>query len=77
MDPIEVILRVFDCTDSYGPVSNLTRIERFERAERMGLGPSKEVSNLLRFWNRRVVIRGGNKVLLVMDMTFCRLLRGA
>jgi DNA polymerase delta subunit 4 len=64
MDDIEVILRVFDANEEFGPCSRMTcvagaiafarnqhtddhldsRLERWERAEKLGLKPDPEVS---------------------------------
>lgn len=46
--PVDVILKVFDTTDEYGPTSNLTRLERYERAKMLGLEPPPELGALLR-----------------------------
>ncbi|BGP18133.1 hypothetical protein JCM10213_007738 [Rhodosporidiobolus nylandii] len=48
LDDIEVILRVFDASDEYGPCSRLSRLERFERAEVLGLEPDPEIGEILR-----------------------------
>ncbi|KDE05457.1 hypothetical protein MVLG_04147 [Microbotryum lychnidis-dioicae p1A1 Lamole] len=46
--PLEVVLRVFDADPDYGPCSNQSRLERFERAERLGLEPPSEIGAILR-----------------------------
>eukprot|EP00171_Calliarthron_tuberculosum_P002795 IDg2795t1 len=44
---VENILRLFDLDPRYGPFVGLTRIERWNRAERFGLAPPPEVRQLL------------------------------
>ncbi|KAJ7068724.1 DNA polymerase delta, subunit 4-domain-containing protein [Mycena amicta] len=41
------ILRVFDTSYEYGPCIGVTRLERWERAEAMGLSPPTEVHDIL------------------------------
>ncbi|GAA6031437.1 hypothetical protein JCM8097_005659 [Rhodosporidiobolus ruineniae] len=48
LDDIEIILRVFDATEDYGPCSRISRLERFERAERLGLNPNPQIGEILR-----------------------------
>ncbi|GAA5957875.1 hypothetical protein JCM8115_006274 [Rhodotorula mucilaginosa] len=48
MDDIEVILRVFDANEEFGPCSRMTRLERWERAEKLGLKPDPEIAEILR-----------------------------
>ncbi|GAA5867106.1 hypothetical protein JCM1840_001485 [Sporobolomyces johnsonii] len=48
MDDIEIILREFDASEEYGPSSRLSRLERFERAEKLGLQPDPEIGEILR-----------------------------
>ncbi|GJN92956.1 hypothetical protein Rhopal_006000-T1 [Rhodotorula paludigena] len=48
MDDIEIILRVFDAEEEYGPCSRISRLERFERAEKLGLNPDPEIGEILR-----------------------------
>ncbi|BGP01759.1 hypothetical protein NBRC10513v2_005398 [Rhodotorula toruloides] len=48
MDDIEIILRVFDADEEYGPCSRINRLERFERAEKLGLQPDPEIGEILR-----------------------------
>lgn len=43
----EETLRAFDLNGKFGPCVNPTRLERWERAERLGLNPPKEVKVLL------------------------------
>ncbi|GAO49521.1 hypothetical protein SAICODRAFT_8353 [Saitoella complicata NRRL Y-17804] len=45
---IDKILRNFDLTYKYGPCVGITRLQRFERAEKMGLEPPSEVGRILR-----------------------------
>lgn len=48
VDPAaEETLRAFDLNGKFGPCVNPTRLERWERAERLGLDPPKEVKALL------------------------------
>ncbi|GAA5846141.1 hypothetical protein JCM9279_005834 [Rhodotorula babjevae] len=48
MDDIEIILRVFDAEEEYGPCSRISRLERFERAQKLGLNPDPEIGEILR-----------------------------
>ena len=41
------LLTVFDLDKRYGPALGLTRLERWNRAERLGLNPPTEVRELL------------------------------
>ncbi|THH00604.1 hypothetical protein EW026_g1941 [Hermanssonia centrifuga] len=41
------ILRVFDLSYEYGPCVGVTRLERWERAEALGLDPPSEVKDIL------------------------------
>nr|WDA42955.1 DNA polymerase delta subunit 4 [Fagopyrum tataricum] len=43
----ERILRTFDMNMVYGPCSGMTRIERWERAVRLGLNPPMDVKAFL------------------------------
>lgn len=43
----EETLRAFDLDGRFGPCVNPSRLERWERAEKLGLGPPKEVKGLL------------------------------
>jgi len=43
----EKILRTFDVSYDYGPCIGFTRMERWERAEAMGLNPPTEVREIL------------------------------
>ena len=40
-------LRQFDLALDYGPYSNITRMERFERAVKLGLAPPQSVKFLI------------------------------
>ncbi|KZS94663.1 DNA polymerase delta, subunit 4 [Sistotremastrum niveocremeum HHB9708] len=44
---VDIILRVFDTNYKYGPCVGLTRLERWEMAERLGLNPPKEIREIL------------------------------
>jgi DNA polymerase delta subunit 4 len=54
---VHTILRDFDLSSKYGPCVGITRLERFERAKKMGLNPPDEVGMILqseegqRDWN--------------------------
>lgn len=41
------MLRAFDLTSKFGPCSGMTRLERWQRAEALGLAPPPEVKALL------------------------------
>ena len=43
----EQTLRAFDLNGKFGPCVNPSRLERWERAEKLGLNPPKEVKALL------------------------------
>ncbi|KAF9024645.1 hypothetical protein BDZ89DRAFT_1162140 [Hymenopellis radicata] len=45
--PEHQILREFDLTYEYGPCIGMSRIERWERADRMGLNPPQKVYGIL------------------------------
>ncbi|XWS64996.1 hypothetical protein CRYUN_Cryun05aG0052800 [Craigia yunnanensis] len=47
-DEQEQVLRQFDMNMAYGPCLGITRLARLERAQRLGLSPSKEIENLLK-----------------------------
>lgn len=47
-DGREEMLRQFDMNMSYGPCLGLTRLERWERANALGLNPSKDIEGFLR-----------------------------
>mmetsp|Transcript_25524 Transcript_25524/g.64767 ORF Transcript_25524/g.64767 Transcript_25524/m.64767 type:complete len:115 (-) Transcript_25524:124-468(-) len=51
IDAEERLLRAFDLATKYGPCAGMTRLERWERAEKFGLSPPAEV--------REVVLRRG------------------
>ena len=40
-------LLVFDLTNKYGPCTGLTRLERWERAEKLGLDPPRAVKDIV------------------------------
>ena len=54
---IHTILRDFDLSPRYGPCVGITRLDRYRRAEKMGLKPPVEVLQILeteegeRDWN--------------------------
>jgi len=52
-DDVEEILRQFDMNMAYGPCLGLSRVERWERAHRIGLDPPQNVKNMLQ-------LAGGN-----------------
>ncbi|XP_037373376.1 DNA polymerase delta subunit 4 [Talpa occidentalis] len=41
------LLRQFDLAGQYGPCTGITRLQRWHRAQQMGLGPPLEVHQLL------------------------------
>ncbi|KAK6232605.1 hypothetical protein SCA6_002678 [Theobroma cacao] len=47
-DEQEELLRQFDMNMAYGPCLGITRMARWERAQRLGLNPPKEIENLLK-----------------------------
>uniref|UniRef100_A0A2P2MRU5 DNA polymerase delta subunit 4 n=1 Tax=Rhizophora mucronata TaxID=61149 RepID=A0A2P2MRU5_RHIMU len=47
-DKNEQLLRQFDMNMAYGPCLGMTRIARWERAQRLGLNPPKEIEGLLK-----------------------------
>lgn len=46
-DRNEIVLRQFDMNMAYGPCLGMTRLARWDRAQRLGLNPPKEIENLL------------------------------
>lgn len=46
-DVAEKLLRQFDLTAEYGPVAGLTRLQRWDRAEKLGLAPPQLVKEIL------------------------------
>ncbi|KAH6832372.1 polymerase delta 4 [Perilla frutescens var. hirtella] len=47
-DDKEKVLRQFDLNMGYGPCLGMSRLERWERANKLGLNPPAEVGTLLR-----------------------------
>ncbi|KAL8471139.1 hypothetical protein ACS0TY_028103 [Phlomoides rotata] len=47
-DGKEEVLRQFDVNMAYGPCLGMSRLERWERANAIGLNPPKEVENLIK-----------------------------
>lgn len=47
MSPEERLLRAFDLNSKFGPCVGMTRLERWERAEKFGLAPPADVKALL------------------------------
>ena len=47
-DEQEQVLRQFDMNMAYGPCLGITRLARWERAQRLGLNPPTEIENLLK-----------------------------
>lgn len=47
IDADERTLRNFDLESKYGPVSGLSRLERFQRAEKLGLCPPEFIRELI------------------------------
>jgi DNA polymerase delta subunit 4 len=64
---VQVILRDFDLTGKYGPCVGISRIERFERAEKLGLQPPAVVGQILK------TQQGGADADLARDLFFGRL----
>ena len=42
------MLSQFDMNMAYGPCLGITRLARWERSQRLGLNPPKEIENLLK-----------------------------
>lgn len=47
VDKNEEVLRQFDLNMAYGPCIGMTRLDRWERAQRLGMNPPKEIEALL------------------------------
>lgn len=47
-DGNETVLRQFDMNMAYGPCLGMSRLARWERAQRLGLKPPKEIETLLK-----------------------------
>ncbi|CBI26425.3 unnamed protein product, partial [Vitis vinifera] len=47
-DGNETVLRQFDMNMAYGPCLGMSRLARWERAQRLGLNPPKEIETLLK-----------------------------
>ncbi|KAG0226589.1 DNA polymerase delta, subunit 4-domain-containing protein [Mortierella sp. GBAus27b] len=47
ISPAEKALRQFDLASKYGPCTDLTRLERWERAFELGLNPPQEVKDMI------------------------------
>lgn len=47
-DKHEDVLRQFDMNMAYGPCLGMSRLARWERAQRLGLNPPKEIEGLLK-----------------------------
>jgi DNA polymerase delta subunit 4 len=47
-DKHEDVLRQFDMNPAYGPCLGMSRLARWERAQRLGLNPPKEIEGLLK-----------------------------
>jgi hypothetical protein len=47
MNRIQHILRVFDLDPAYGPCLGMSRLERWERAEKLGDEPPMEIKEIL------------------------------
>ena len=43
----EEVLRQFDMNMAFGPCLGMSRLDRWERASRLGLNPPKEIRSLL------------------------------
>ncbi|XP_061373179.1 uncharacterized protein LOC133315554 [Gastrolobium bilobum] len=61
-DESETMLREFDMNMAYGPCLGMTRLTRWERAQKLGLNPPQEIERLLKsgkvqtesLWNGRI-----------------------
>ncbi|CAN1162587.1 DNA polymerase delta subunit 4 [Linum perenne] len=51
----EQVLREFDMNMAYGPCIGMTRLARWERAQRLGLNPPVHVKNLLDAGNAQML----------------------
>ncbi|RSH84606.1 uncharacterized protein EHS24_006130 [Apiotrichum porosum] len=47
MTKVHHILRVFDMTSKYGPCAGITRLDRWDRAKKLGLNPPEEIRKIL------------------------------
>ncbi|KDP39559.1 hypothetical protein JCGZ_02579 [Jatropha curcas] len=47
-DKQEDVLRQFDMNMAYGPCLGMTRLARWERAQRLGMNPPKEIEGMLK-----------------------------
>ncbi|RDX69058.1 DNA polymerase delta subunit 4, partial [Mucuna pruriens] len=47
----EAVLRQFDLNMAYGPCLGMTRLARWERAQKLGLNPPPEIESLLKSGN--------------------------
>lgn len=63
----ENTLRAFDLNGKFGPCVNPTRLERWERAERLGLEPPQEVKELLEKFAAVAAAAGPRKKVGVSD----------
>lgn len=52
-DADEEVLRQFDMNMAYGPCIGMTRLDRWNRANKLGLNPPKEIETLLKAGNAR------------------------
>lgn len=59
-DEIEEVLRGFDLDIKFGPCIGITRMERWTRAERLGLKPPASIRSLLEAMEP-VVVRGNDR----------------
>ncbi|XP_044294105.1 DNA polymerase delta subunit 4 isoform X2 [Varanus komodoensis] len=50
------LLKQFDLSWKYGPCTGITRLQRWERADSLGLGPPAAVQELLLKYNRDPVV---------------------
>ncbi|CAO2837438.1 unnamed protein product [Amaranthus hypochondriacus] len=47
-DPNEEVLRQFDMNATYGPCMGMSRLDRWNRAVKLGMNPPKEIETLLK-----------------------------
>lgn len=46
-EAVDAILKSFDLDSRYGPCAGMTRLERWERADLLGLHPSQDVKRFI------------------------------
>ncbi|ESW31010.1 hypothetical protein PHAVU_002G201200 [Phaseolus vulgaris] len=61
-DEKETLLRQFDLNIAYGPCVGITRLARWERAQRFGLNPPPEIQSLLKSGNVQTESLWGDRI---------------